>query len=102
MIDTNTVVAVTNTVVNPDVSQAIQTIIHAAVPSLTTTDITTLVGAVVIIARILRKVIPDNAQLGKAGTFLKHLALEINPQLTPPPPDKVVTTTTAYVGKAQP
>lgn len=37
-------------------------------------------AAILILARSLRKIIPDNLQTGSAGTLLKHFALEINPQ----------------------
>lgn len=36
-------------------------------------------GAIVLVARSLRKVIPDKLQTGSLGTVLKHAALEINP-----------------------
>ena len=40
-------------------------------------------GAIVLVARALRKLVPDNMQTGVAGTVLKHAALEINPTTTP-------------------
>jgi hypothetical protein len=74
----------TNIVVTPDVQQAITTLIHAAFPHVSLDQIVSIVGAVVIIARALRKAIPDNLQTAAFGTLLKHLALEINPVTTPP------------------
>lgn len=49
-------------------------------------SIASILGLVVIAARMLRKAIPDNLQTGAMGTALKHAALEINPSLTPTPP----------------
>lgn len=73
---------------SPNVGQAIGVLVHAVAPNINMTDVSEIVGAIFIIARVLRKVIPDNAQTGKLGTVLKHAALEINPQLTPTPPIK--------------
>jgi hypothetical protein len=36
-------------------------------------------------ARLARKGVPDSLQTGFIGTILKHAALEVNPQATPPP-----------------
>jgi hypothetical protein len=44
------------------------------------------------VARDLRKILPDSWQTGKFGLVLKHVAREINPQLTPTPPDVAVKT----------
>ena len=65
----------------PDVSQAVATLVHAIFPHVSMSDITSLIGAVFVIARVLRKAIPDSAQTGQLGQLLKHLALEINPAL---------------------
>ena len=63
----------------PDISQAVATLVHALFPKLSFSDAVSIVGAVFLIARTLRKAIPDNAQTGQLGQLLKHLALEINP-----------------------
>jgi hypothetical protein len=55
-------------------------------PNLSIQDCVNLIGAVFILARVLRKAIPDSMQTGSLGTILKHTALEINPQLTSTPP----------------
>lgn len=70
----------TNSVVtNPDVQQAVTTLVHALFPHVSMEQIVAIVGAVVILARALRKAIPDSMQTQLLGTVLKHLALEINP-----------------------
>ena len=46
-----------------------------------------LAVGVPVASRWLRKLIPDDLQTGNAGRVLQHMALEINPQLTPTPPD---------------
>ena len=63
----------------PDISQAVATLVHAIFPKLSFNDTVSAVGAVFLIARTLRKAIPDNAQTGQLGQLLKHLALEVNP-----------------------
>ena len=63
----------------PDISQAVATLVHAIFPKLSFNDAVSFVGAVFLIARTLRKAIPDGAQTGQLGQLLKHLALEINP-----------------------
>ena len=63
----------------PDISQAVATLVHALFPKLSFDDAVSTVGAVFLIARTLRKAIPDNAQTGQLGQLLKHLALEANP-----------------------
>lgn len=75
----------TNSTNAPDVQQAIGTLIHALVPNVGMEQITTILGALFLLARVLRKAIPDHVQTGGLGTFLKHIALEINPQETPTP-----------------
>ena len=65
----------------PDVSQAVATLVHALFPKLSFNDCVSFVGAAFLIARVLRKAIPDSAQTGQLGQLLKHLALEINPAL---------------------
>lgn len=48
-------------------------------------------GAIVLVARALRKLIPDDKQTGTLGTVLKHAALEINPATAtnPVPPTTI-------------
>ena len=46
-----------------------------------------LAASVMILARVLRKAVPDNWQTGILGRLLAHTALEVNPQLTPTPPN---------------
>ena len=53
--------------------------VHDVAPSLSYDQIVALIGSLVVIARILRKAIPDTKQTGTVGTILKHAALEINP-----------------------
>lgn len=78
----------------PDVGQAIGVLVHAFAPNVSKEDVAIITALIPIIARILRKAIPDNLQTGNAGTVLKHIALEINPQSTPPSPSVTVTATT--------
>jgi len=44
-------------------------------------------AAILILARVLRKLVPDGWQTGIFGRLLAHTALEVNPQLTPTPPN---------------
>jgi hypothetical protein len=81
----------TNAVPQPDVQQAVGTLIHAIFPHISMEQIVAIVGAVVILARALRKAVPDNMQTALLGTILKHLALEINPVSTTPPPTPPAT-----------
>lgn len=89
-------VAVTNT---PDVGQAIGVLVHAVAPNVSMEQVASLVTALFVIARLLRKAIPDSAQTGALGTFLKHIALEINPQDNPTP-SNVPVKTVELVGQA--
>ena len=59
-------------------------------PNLSMQDCVSLIGAIFILARVLRKAVPDSMQTGSLGTILKHTALEINPQTTPAPSAPVV------------
>ena len=65
---------------SPDIHQAVTTLIKAFWPHMTDEQIASLGMSIFLLARVLRKVIPDEVQNGKLGTLLKHLALEINPQ----------------------
>jgi hypothetical protein len=76
---TTNVVTITNTV--SDVTGAFTTLVHAALPHLTAQEDIDIVGLIFLIARLLRKAIPDELQTGKAGELLKHIALEVNPVL---------------------
>jgi hypothetical protein len=73
------IVTITNTVT--DVGGAITTLIHSALPHLTAQEDVDIVGLLILVARLLRKFVPDNLQTGKAGQILKHIALEVNPVL---------------------
>jgi hypothetical protein len=50
-------------------------------------SVASVLGLVVLGARLLRKAIPDNLQTGQLAQLLKHVSLEINP-VTPPSPVK--------------
>ena len=76
---TTNIVTITNTVT--DVGGAIATLVQSALPHLTGQEDLDVVGLIFLIARILRKAVPDELQTGKAGELLKHIALEINPVL---------------------
>ena len=54
-------------------------VVHDLVPNISMADIVEFITSIFLVARALRKVIPDNAQTGKLGEILKHAALEINP-----------------------
>jgi hypothetical protein len=73
---------ITDTVTNsPDVEQAINTLAKAFLPHVSSEQVEAVIGAIFILARVARKAIPDQYQTALLGTILKHLALEINPQL---------------------
>ena len=59
-----------------DVAKVVQDITGGNFDSIVAT-----VGAIFLLARTLRKVVPDTWQTGKVGEVLKHAALEINPQV---------------------
>jgi hypothetical protein len=67
---------ITNSAVIPDSIRLIRDLW----PSLSIQDCINLIGAIFILARVLRKAVPDSMQTGSLGTILKHTALEINPQ----------------------
>lgn len=54
------------------------------------------IAAIFILARLLRKAVPDNWQSGTLGTLLKHSALEVNPNQ---PKVSVTSTTTTETTK---
>jgi hypothetical protein len=56
-----------------------------------------LAVGVPVVSRWGRKLLPDSIQTGAAGTVLKNLALEINPELTPTPPNVANPKTTLEV-----
>ena len=64
---------------SPDIQQAVETIAKAVFPHVSASQIEVLIPAIFVIARVLRKALPDNIQEGGFGRVLKHLALEINP-----------------------
>lgn len=74
-----------------DVSAALTNLLHVLFPKLSVTSIAEFIAELFIIARLLRKAVPDNLQNGRIGTLLKHAALEINPPpaVTPPKPSPV-------------
>ena len=80
---------VSNTV--PPIITDIGRVITDICPTITLDQSVALVGAVFLIARTLRKAIPDNLQTGKLGTFLAHVALEINPKVLSPASKPVET-----------
>ena len=65
---------------NAGVIDAVANIVHYYSPTMSVESLTALAGSVFILARILRKAIPDNQQTGAIGQILKHCALEINPK----------------------
>ena len=67
----------------PDIAKVVQDIW----PNVNLDQGIAIVSGIFILARGLRKAIPDNLQTGTLGTILKHAALEINPApSTPTPP----------------
>jgi hypothetical protein len=72
----------------PNLTQDIAKVLSDFGLNINYSDIVQVVAAIFIIARILRKGVPDNWQTGALGTFLKHAALEVNPQ----PPTPIATT----------
>ncbi|MDE1868026.1 MAG: hypothetical protein KGI08_10000 [Thaumarchaeota archaeon] len=71
----------TNIVTNlpPETMQDIAKVLTDFGFHITASGIVQTVAAIFILARLLRKAVPDNWQNGPIGTVLKHSALEVNP-----------------------
>src|ERR1041385_7267682 len=67
------------------VPEDIARLIHDICPNISISTVIQAIAGIFFLARILRKGVPDNWQVGKLGTVLSHLALEVNPDTSAPP-----------------